>query len=290
VAANTRAIFVPDILGSVIGTYDSSSGSLSKVGYLPYGKSAPSPGPFGFTGQRFDPETSGLYYYRARHYSPAWGRFIQPDPIGHAGGSNPYTYVGNDPLNLRDSTGLSADTPRSSGETSSSGELAAAGSFGELAAGLDSVTADRARNGSSDPRAAIILAAADDSMRGARRPEIIGGGGGGGFSRGGPTPVYQGGVLNTESILAPGGSPVGVVSGGATPNIRTVDPGAFQSIRSDLLSGAIPTSSPLRYPGVAFERPDGTVFGIRNSSESGLTIDILRSNSPSIPNGFKIHQ
>ena len=33
-----------------------SSGTLTKVGYLPYGKSA-STGPFGFTGQRIDPET-----------------------------------------------------------------------------------------------------------------------------------------------------------------------------------------------------------------------------------------
>ena len=60
VTAGTRATLVPDILGSVIGSMDSSSGTLSKIGYLPYGKSA-SAGPFGFTGQRVDPETGGLY-------------------------------------------------------------------------------------------------------------------------------------------------------------------------------------------------------------------------------------
>ena len=98
VAAATRATLVPDILGSVIGSQDSSSGALSKIGYLPYGKSA-SAGPFGFTGQRIDAETNGLYYYRARHYSPAWGRFLQSDPIGYRGGSHLYAYVGNDPLN-----------------------------------------------------------------------------------------------------------------------------------------------------------------------------------------------
>src|SRR5207237_8285974 len=37
VAANTRATFVPDIQGSVIGSHDSSTGTLSKIGYLPYG-------------------------------------------------------------------------------------------------------------------------------------------------------------------------------------------------------------------------------------------------------------
>lgn len=103
VAAGIRTTLVPDVLGSIIGSLDSGSASLTKVGYLPYGKSA-STGPFGFTGQRIDLETNGLYYYRARHYSPTWGRFAQVDPAGYRG--NPYTYVGNDPLNAADPTGL----------------------------------------------------------------------------------------------------------------------------------------------------------------------------------------
>lgn len=105
VVAGTRAALIPDIQGSVIASLDSSSGTFSKSGYLPYGKSASAPGTFGYTAQRIDLETNGLYYYRARHYSPAWGRFLQVDPIGYGGGVNLYAYVHNDPLNLTDPNG-----------------------------------------------------------------------------------------------------------------------------------------------------------------------------------------
>jgi RHS repeat-associated protein len=111
VATSTRATLIPDIQGSVIASIDSSSGALSKIGYLPYGKSAAAPAPFGYTGQRIDPEPGGLYYYRARHYSPVWGRFMQPDPVGYGAGSNLYAYVGNDPVNLIDPFGFTADSP-----------------------------------------------------------------------------------------------------------------------------------------------------------------------------------
>jgi RHS repeat-associated protein len=111
VVAGTRTAFIPDIQGSVIASLDSSSGALTKIGYLPYGKSASATAPFGYTGQRIDPETNGLYYYRARHYSPAWGRFLQTDPIDTQGGVNLYAYVGNDPLNLVDPLGLLRDSP-----------------------------------------------------------------------------------------------------------------------------------------------------------------------------------
>jgi len=61
--------------------------------------------PYLFTGREFEPET-GLYYYRARYYDPAIGRFLQSDPIGYAGGMNLYAYVSNNPANFTDPLGL----------------------------------------------------------------------------------------------------------------------------------------------------------------------------------------
>ena len=48
-------------------------------------------------GQYFDAET-GLHYNYHRYYDPTLGRFIQPDPIGLAGGLNLYEYSDGDPL------------------------------------------------------------------------------------------------------------------------------------------------------------------------------------------------
>ena len=222
VGAATRATLVPDILGSVIGSQDSSSGALSKIGYLPYGKSA-SAGPFGYTGQRIDPETSGLYYYRARHYSPAWGRFLQADPIGYRGGSHLYAYVSNDPLNFTDPTGLSADGPFGSGsssgsliESTASTSLDTNGNF--LSSG-DFVAS--ARDTSFGDRTVQLAAMVKDPQGDLSRPLLdpypkSSGSGGGGGSTSGTAPNF---------IVSPGGTAFPVPNNAIGPSDVTAKNG-----------------------------------------------------------------
>ncbi|WP_232474250.1 RHS repeat-associated core domain-containing protein [Sphingomonas sp. MA1305] len=62
-------------------------------------------GRFQYTGQKWLPSV-GLYDYKARTYSPTLGRFMQTDPIGYGDGLNWYNYVGGDPINRSDPTGL----------------------------------------------------------------------------------------------------------------------------------------------------------------------------------------
>jgi len=94
--------FLADRLGSVRQIVDASGTVLDDIGYDSFGgilsESNPAEGDrFKFTGREYCPEL-GLYYYRARWYDPAVGRFISQDPIGFsAGDANLYRYVGNAP-------------------------------------------------------------------------------------------------------------------------------------------------------------------------------------------------
>ncbi|MGE0721911.1 MAG: RHS repeat-associated core domain-containing protein [Novosphingobium sp.] len=58
----------------------------------------------GYPGQWHD-GTSGLYQNWHRDYDPTLGRYMETDPIGLAGGTNLYAYVGGNPVNVVDPRG-----------------------------------------------------------------------------------------------------------------------------------------------------------------------------------------
>ncbi|MBP6014637.1 MAG: toxin C-terminal domain-containing protein [Alphaproteobacteria bacterium] len=104
--AGARSYFHTNRQGSTIAM-SADNGTIAEGPYTydAYGNGAPTTGvPFKYTGRRLDPET-GFYFYRARYYSPALGRFLQPDPVGYDDQMNVYAYVGDDPLNVLDPTG-----------------------------------------------------------------------------------------------------------------------------------------------------------------------------------------
>ena len=106
--------YLRDTLGSVVGLANAQGVVAGSYTYDPFGQTLTATGvaaasPWRFAGQYLD--GTGLYKMGERYYDPSLGRWTQQDPI--AGTLNPlqwnrYVYVGDNPINLVDSTGLNA--------------------------------------------------------------------------------------------------------------------------------------------------------------------------------------
>ncbi len=103
-----------DFLGSPVSLTDGTGVVQTTLAYESFGQttvSGTTTNAFQYTGREND--GTGLFYYRARYYSPQLRRFIQEDSIGLSAGINFYAYVGNRPTLATDPFGLfTADVHR----------------------------------------------------------------------------------------------------------------------------------------------------------------------------------
>ena len=101
--------FLTDALGSTLALADSSGTLQTSYTYEPFGNTsvsgASTTNSFAFTGRELD--FNGLYFYRARYYSPIQQQFVAEDPLREAGDNiNFYSYVGDEPTDFTDVFGL----------------------------------------------------------------------------------------------------------------------------------------------------------------------------------------
>ena len=99
-------------IGSTVALTDGNQSIVNRYAYTPFGLIADEreqfPHPFKYVGNSgVMTEPTGLYYMRARYYDPQVGRFISEDPMGVSSSDvNLYAYVGNNPVNSIDPSGL----------------------------------------------------------------------------------------------------------------------------------------------------------------------------------------
>jgi len=113
---SSRSWLLGDHLGSTSMVTDASGVIVSELRYSAFGETRYQNGTlttdYLYTGQRQETEI-GLYYYVARWYDPAIGRFVQADSIvpdpSSALGFDRYAYTNNNPVKYTDPSGHRVD-------------------------------------------------------------------------------------------------------------------------------------------------------------------------------------
>ena len=109
---STTDYYEADGLGSITSLTDTTGALAKTYTYDSFGNTTASTGSvrnyFQYTGREFDTETN-LYYYRARYYDPAVGRFLSEDPKKESASGSLYGYTENSPVLWSDPFGTQAE-------------------------------------------------------------------------------------------------------------------------------------------------------------------------------------
>ena len=108
-----------DARGNVLAVYDQTHGRLNWNAARPTAYGAASghrPPPLGHGADLIQSsamagifaDSTGLYWRGRRYYDPVAGRWLSPDPLGHASDPSLFTYANGDPINWDDPEGLLA--------------------------------------------------------------------------------------------------------------------------------------------------------------------------------------
>ncbi|MFA6175236.1 MAG: RHS repeat-associated core domain-containing protein [Phycisphaerae bacterium] len=113
-SSGTTVGALSDAFGNVVGSLNGSTitwnpAAVGGYGVLPGSSAQVVDGSHGlmqaisWRGHYIDP--TGFYNLGARHYDPKSGRFLSPDPMGHAASMSLYDYASGDPINNLDPDG-----------------------------------------------------------------------------------------------------------------------------------------------------------------------------------------
>jgi RHS repeat-associated protein len=110
---STHSYYHADGLGNITRLINSTNGVVASYKYDAYGRTISSSGTLSSANvYRFSSKmwiydgTPGYYYFGYRFYEPSLQRWLNRDPLMETGGLNLYGFVGNDPINQMDPSGL----------------------------------------------------------------------------------------------------------------------------------------------------------------------------------------